>query len=104
MFKQLESWLVHGVLLDSAGEFFIQRTPAAAAAAAAAAREAYGISIGVAPGGTQASPHPSPSRMAPGPARLPNEWDPLEWHSGFQVGAFLQAMGCQLGGCPRVGL
>ena len=26
LFKQLESWLVHGLLLDQAGEFFIQRS------------------------------------------------------------------------------
>ena len=89
LFKQLESWLVHGLLLDRAAEFFVQRSDAAAAAAAAAGGAAAGV------GGEQrgpaagaGGPSPSPLRLAGAPgggAGAMLDWEPLEWHAGFQV-------------------
>jgi gamma-tubulin complex component 4 len=63
LLKQLESWLVHGLLLDATAEFFVQRCE---------------------PGGGS---HAAPAHLAASPppgACL--DWQPLEWHSGFQVG------------------
>lgn len=71
LFKQLESWLVHGLLLDRGGEFFVQRAGAGAEAQH----------------GTAASP--SPLRLGPGGAPDVGpmlDWEPLEWHAGFEVG------------------
>ena len=70
VFKQLESWLVHGLLLDSAGEFFIQPSAALGEASEAQLRQAS----------------PSPLRPAFGTGLSPpQDWDPLEWHSGFEA-------------------
>jgi hypothetical protein len=58
-FKQLEAWLVHGQLLDRAGEFFVKRL---------VAREAAGeVTVG--------------NDALPGDGGA----DPMEWHTGFQV-------------------
>lgn len=72
LFKQLESWLVHGLLLDRADEFFVRRSDAA------------GGDSGT--HGSAASP--SPLRLGAGAesgggAML--DWEPLEWHAGFHV-------------------
>lgn len=99
MFKQLESWLVHGLLLDTEGEFFIQRLADSAGG-------------GGAPVAGRASPSPLVLRPAgggsSGTARGPQEWDPLEWHAGFQVGnavAVRQQQGaCRGGGCVQAAL
>ncbi|PSC73303.1 DNA polymerase alpha catalytic subunit [Micractinium conductrix] len=71
LFKQLQSWLVHGLLLDAAGEFFIQRSDVVCGGTTTTA--------GVAP---SPSPLRTPSALGAG-AML--DWEPLEWHAGFQV-------------------
>lgn len=71
LFKQLESWLVHGLLLDRAGEFFIRRAGGAGAGS---------------PRRSAASP--SPLRLGDGSAAAGGpmlDWEPLEWHAGFEV-------------------
>ena len=71
LFKQLESWLVHGLLLDRAGEFFIRRA---------------GASGGSSPRHSAASP--SPLRLGDGGSGAAGpmlDWEPLEWHAGFEV-------------------
>ncbi|PRW61252.1 gamma-tubulin complex component 4-like protein [Chlorella sorokiniana] len=71
LFKQLESWLVHGLLLDRAGEFFIRR--AGGAGAGSPRRSAFS---------------PSPLRFGDGGAAGGGpmlDWEPLEWHAGFEV-------------------
>ena len=71
LFKQLESWLVHGLLLDRAGEFFIRRAGGAGASS---------------PRRSVASP--SPLRLGDGSAAAGGpmlDWEPLEWHAGFEV-------------------
>lgn len=74
LFKQLQSWLVHGLLLDAAGEFFIQRSDVVCGGTTTTA--------GVAP---SPSPLRTPSALGAG-AML--DWEPLEWHAGFQVSAW----------------
>ena len=65
--KQLEAWLVHGLLLDCSGEFFIRRQgPEAAAGSAEGATAAAG-----------ASGPAAPAKQA--------AWQPSEWHVGFEV-------------------
>lgn len=72
LFKQLESWLVHGLLLDRAGEFFIQRQD---------------ISGGGSDGGQRlGAVSPSPLHLgAAGAEAGGTDWEPLEWHDGFAV-------------------
>ncbi|KAL4434808.1 hypothetical protein ABPG77_005335 [Micractinium sp. CCAP 211/92] len=72
LFKQLESWLVHGMLLDRAGEFFVRRSDGAEDGA----------------GGRGGAASPSPLRVGAGAAGVGGgmlDWEPLEWHAGFQV-------------------
>ena len=83
LFKQLESWLVHGLLLDQAGEFFIQRSTQSTGGS-----DAPSNSTG---GGGQASP-PTLRSMTPdggdgvgSSSGAVLDWEPLEWHAGFQV-------------------
>lgn len=72
LFKQLESWLVHGLLMDRGGEFFIQRTCGAGGPGS--------------PRGAAASPSPlRPGAGAGSAAGTMLDWEPLEWHAGFEV-------------------
>lgn len=83
LFEQLESWLVHGVLLDRAGDFFIQRTGGSAGQSAMYSGEP---SAGSSNSGSIA---PSPLGLADSGGVLGKaallDWQPLEWHTGFQV-------------------
>ena len=104
LFKQLESWLVHGLLLDRAAEFFVQRSDGAAAAAAAAAAAGDGEEQRSLPGG-QGGPSPSPLRLAGAPgggAGAMLDWEPLEWHAGFQVRGWLLLMRSQAPGAAKL--
>ena len=96
LFKQLESWLVHGLLLDSGGEFFVQRSSdsSSGGSSGAAAR---------APGA--AAPSPSPLRLGVGPEPAAGallDWEPLEWHAGFQVGVHHCTVRMEGGGVVNV--
>lgn len=87
LFKQLESWLVHGLLLDRAGEFFIRRAGGAGASS---------------PRRSAASP--SPLRLGDGSAAAGGpmlDWEPLEWHAGFEVSGQGQ-LACSLQGGRRL--
>ncbi|EFN52335.1 hypothetical protein CHLNCDRAFT_58938 [Chlorella variabilis] len=83
LFNQLESWLVHGLLLDRGNEFFIRRCDTAAPPAAA------GAAAGPAAGHV-ASPASALHGGGGGGGGPPGggsilDWEPLEWHAGFQV-------------------
>ena len=74
MYRQLEGWVVHGLLLDQGQEFFIQRAGDGGAEASGAPEAGR-------------TPVPSPLRMGTldGGAGAMLDWEPLEWHAGFQV-------------------